>query len=88
MLAFFCVLMPMAVRESVGVLVENFGWGYFEDDDYCLRARGMGLTISLCLAATVAHVVSQTLKFLDDDHKERLHKNFRYLRQKHGDDYR
>jgi GT2 family glycosyltransferase len=88
MLAFFCVLMPMPVLGAIGDLDENFGWGYFEDDDFCIRARRLGYTISLCPGATVAHVVSQTLRFLDDDHKERQLVNFRYLRKKHGDDIR
>ena len=88
MLAFFCVLMPMSVHAAIGDLDEKFGWGYCEDDDYCIRARRLGHTISLCPGATVAHVVSQTLRFVEDDHKQRLDQNFRYLLKKHDGDIR
>lgn len=84
MLAFFCVLMPAAVSTRIGLLDENYGWGYYEDNDYCFRAKREGFVITLCPGATVLHKVSQTLRFLDDDHQERLLKNFRYFRAKFG----
>ena len=38
-LAFFCVAIRRAVLDEVGLLDEAYGLGYFEDDDYCRRAR-------------------------------------------------
>src|SRR5205814_5478816 len=35
--AFFCVMMPRKIYQLVGELDENFGLGFFEDDDYCRR---------------------------------------------------
>jgi GT2 family glycosyltransferase len=42
MLGFFCVAMRRDVIERVGVLDEDFGLGFYEDDDYCMRARHAG----------------------------------------------
>jgi GT2 family glycosyltransferase len=37
--AFFCVMMSRIVYERIGVLDEEFGLGFFEDDDYCRRVE-------------------------------------------------
>ena len=58
MLAFFCVLLPTVVVRAVGALDEQFGWGYYEDDDYCMRLRRAGYAISLCPASVVHHDVA------------------------------
>lgn len=42
MLAFFCVAMRRDVLDRVGMLDEVFGLGFYEDDDYCMRARHAG----------------------------------------------
>jgi GT2 family glycosyltransferase len=42
MLGFFCVAMRRDVLEKVGMLDEDFGPGYFEDDDYCIRIKDAG----------------------------------------------
>lgn len=82
MLAFFCVLMPATVQRHLGLLDENFGWGFFEDDDYCHRARLAGYGLSLCPASTVVHRVGETQKQIADDVAERLAENRAYLKQK------
>jgi GT2 family glycosyltransferase/tetratricopeptide (TPR) repeat protein len=38
-LAFFCVAIRRRVLEDIGLLDEAYGLGYFEDDDYCRRAK-------------------------------------------------
>ncbi len=45
MLGFFCVATTRSVYEKVGELDEQFGLGYFEDDDYCYRVRRQGYEI-------------------------------------------
>jgi GT2 family glycosyltransferase len=48
MLGFFCVMIRKEVFQSVGFLDEKFGLGYFEDDDFCRRARLQGYKLA-CL---------------------------------------
>jgi GT2 family glycosyltransferase len=38
-IAFFCVMIPRAVFEKIGLLDESYGMGFFEDDDYCQRVQ-------------------------------------------------
>jgi GT2 family glycosyltransferase/glycosyltransferase involved in cell wall biosynthesis len=37
-----CMYIPREVIEKVGLLSEDYGIGYFEDDDYCFRVRDAG----------------------------------------------
>jgi GT2 family glycosyltransferase/glycosyltransferase involved in cell wall biosynthesis len=56
--AFFCVMMPRAVYARIGNLDEQFFPGYFEDDDYCLRAKEAGWTIACAEDVFVYHELS------------------------------
>jgi len=56
--AFFCVMMPRRVYESVGPMDEQFVPGFFEDDDYCLRVRDKGWTIGCSEDVFVYHELS------------------------------
>ncbi len=58
--AFFCVMMPRTVWQRVGVMDERFFPGYFEDDDYCLRVRELGLEIGCAEDVFVYHELSAT----------------------------
>jgi GT2 family glycosyltransferase len=42
MLGFFCVALRRDVLDRVGMLDEGFRLGFYEDDDYCIRARQAG----------------------------------------------
>jgi GT2 family glycosyltransferase/glycosyltransferase involved in cell wall biosynthesis len=37
-----CMYVPRSVLDRVGFLSEEYGLGYFEDDDYCFRVRDAG----------------------------------------------
>ena len=37
-----CMYIPRAVIDEVGLLSEEYGIGYFEDDDYCFRVHDAG----------------------------------------------
>ncbi len=58
--AFFCVMMPRTVWQQVGIMDERFFPGYFEDDDYCLRVRELGLQIGCAEDVFVYHELSAT----------------------------
>ena len=49
-----CFLIPRAALEGVGPLDDRF-FMYFEETDWCLRARGMGLDIWYCADVEIAH---------------------------------
>jgi GT2 family glycosyltransferase len=51
---FACTYIKREVYERVGPLDEDY-FSYFEDSDYCLKARSHGFKIVCCGAATVIH---------------------------------
>jgi N-acetylglucosaminyl-diphospho-decaprenol L-rhamnosyltransferase len=50
-----CFLMPRSSLEQVGVLDERF-FMYFEETDWCLRARKLGLDVWYCAEVEIAHL--------------------------------
>ncbi|MHB9093104.1 MAG: glycosyltransferase family 2 protein [Eubacteriales bacterium] len=50
----FCMLIKRKVIDVVGLLDEQFGKGFFEDDDYCRRAKEKGFKI-MCAGDTFVH---------------------------------
>jgi polysaccharide pyruvyl transferase CsaB len=67
MLAFFCVVMPRPVFESVGLLDDRFGIGMFEDDDYNRRVREAGYKVKLARDAYIHHWQRASFKLLGED---------------------
>ena len=51
----FCVLIPRAAADRVGLLDDGFGPGGFEDYDYCLRLRLAGFELGIAEAVYVHH---------------------------------
>ncbi|MET0625977.1 MAG: glycosyltransferase [Pyrinomonadaceae bacterium] len=51
---FACAYIKREVYERVGPLDEDY-FSYFEDSDYCLRARSQGFKVVCCGSATVIH---------------------------------
>lgn len=64
MLAFFCVVMPRSVFETVGPLDERFGIGMFEDDDYNRRVQAAGFKVKLARDAYIHHWQCASFKLL------------------------
>jgi hypothetical protein len=57
-LAFFCVAIRRDVIAKVGLLDEEYQLGFFEDDDYCARARQAGYRVVVCDDVFVHHHLS------------------------------
>ena len=84
-LAFFCVAMPIDVYQSIGPLDENFGTGFFEDDDYCQRVRQLGRRIVCAEDVFVHHELSASFGTLPSkDRQELFDRNKAYYESKWG----
>lgn len=68
--AFFCVAMPRSVYARIGPLDEQFGRGFFEDDDYCRRVEEAGLRIACAQDVFIHHHLSASFNKLKS--KDRL----------------
>jgi GT2 family glycosyltransferase len=84
-LAFFCVAMSRDVYEQVGSLDENFGTGFFEDDDYCQRVRQIDRRIVCAEDVFVHHELSASFgKLPSADRQELFDRNKAYYESKWG----
>lgn len=70
--AFFCVAMRREVYETVGNLDEQFGVGFFEDDDYCRRVQQAGYAIACAEDVFVHHHLSASFDQLKATAKQAL----------------
>ena len=57
-----CMYIPRNTLNKVGVLDTNYGIGYFEDDDYCLRIRDAGLKLVVAKDLYVHHFGSMSFE--------------------------
>jgi GT2 family glycosyltransferase len=73
--AFFCVMMSSKVFKQIGLLDENFGRGFFEDDDYCRRAEKLGLSIVCAEDVFIHHHLSASFNKMGNGEKEKLFNN-------------
>lgn len=70
--AFFCVAMRRPTYEKVGPLDEQFGVGFFEDDDYCRRVEAAGLRVVCADDVFVHHHLSASFDALKAEKKREL----------------
>lgn len=54
-----CMLIPKEVIEEIGLLEESY-FLYYEDTDYCMKAKEKGINIIYCHSARMYHKVSAT----------------------------
>jgi GT2 family glycosyltransferase len=66
---FACAYIKREVAERVGPLDDDY-FSYFEDSDYCLRARGQGFKVVCCGSATVVHHENTSTKVNKVSHGE------------------
>ena len=55
LVAFFCTILRRELLDDIGPLSEDYGLGYGEDDDYCIRAKRAGWRLGIANDAWVWH---------------------------------
>jgi O-antigen biosynthesis protein len=70
--AFFCTFMTRKVLNEVGMISEEYGRGYFEDDDYCRRAKNAGYEIGIARDVFVYHHMGASFNLLEYSEKTEL----------------
>ena len=70
--AFFCVMFPRSVYELCGPICEDYGRGFFEDDDYCRRVESIGKRVVCAEDVFVHHHLSASFDKLKNSEKQKL----------------
>jgi GT2 family glycosyltransferase len=81
----FCLLARREVLDKVGGLDEQFGVGFFDDDDLSVRAGRAGFRLLVALDVFVHHFGSRTFAGLGIDGPGQLRANFERFRAKWGE---
>jgi GT2 family glycosyltransferase len=58
----FCMLITREVKDTVGLMGEHFGMGYFEDTEYCRLAQRAGYRCACAKGAFVHHKENRSFK--------------------------
>ena len=78
---FACVYIKREVLARIGLLSEDY-FSYFEDTDYCLRAREQGYRVVCCGSVTVVHYENVSTSVNDVKHKDLFQSAQRVFRRK------
>lgn len=70
--AFFCAMLPRGTYERCGPISEDYGVGFFEDDDYCRRVQAAGLVVACAEDVFVHHHLSASFNKLGEEKKRVL----------------
>jgi len=70
--AFFCAFIPRRVFKEIGYISEDYGRGYFEDDDYCRRVQAAGYEVGIARDVFVYHKMGASFNLLKDSEKSKL----------------
>ncbi|NUT88936.1 glycosyltransferase [Pseudomonas corrugata] len=71
-LAFFCVMFPRSTYDQIGGLCEDYGLGFFEDDDYCRRVQQRGMRAFCAEDVFIHHHLSASFNQLGTEKKRAL----------------
>jgi GT2 family glycosyltransferase len=83
--AFFCAMLPRSVYDALGPLDENYGIGFFEDDDYCERIRRAGRRVVCAEDVFIHHELSASFDQVHDARRRSLfERNRAYYESKWG----
>jgi GT2 family glycosyltransferase/2-polyprenyl-3-methyl-5-hydroxy-6-metoxy-1,4-benzoquinol methylase len=80
-----CLLIKREVINTIGMLDERFGLGFFDDDDLSLRARQAGYKILIAQDVFIHHFGSRTFLGLGVNVAEQMKANFGKFREKWGE---
>lgn len=84
-LDFFCVAMRKATYEQLGWLDEQFGLGYFEDTDFSIRAKRIGLKMMFTEDVFVYHRAGKSFSNMGKKFvKKLMRENKKKLIKKHS----
>lgn len=72
----FCLYIKSDLIEKIGHLSDDFGRGYYEDVDFCLRARSAGFRNVCAVGLVVGHLGSRSFRA---DKLELVHRNLRLI---------
>jgi len=76
----YCVLVKRAVMERIGLLDESYGLGYYDDDDYSVRAIRAGFRCVRANGVYVKHLGDSTFSRIYEEPKRRaLHERNKAL---------
>ena len=78
----FCLYVTRACLDAVGSLSEDFGHGYLEDTDFCLRARSQGFRSVSAPSVYVGHAGSRSF---GADKRSLVVRNLRVIEQRFPD---
>jgi glycosyltransferase involved in cell wall biosynthesis len=81
----FCLVAARETVDRLGPMDERFGVGFFEDDDWCARARTLGLRMAVHEGVFVHHFGGRTFAALGLNADELLDRNFALFREKWGE---
>ena len=86
LIAFFCTILRREAWQEIGPLSEEYGLGYGEDDDYCIRTLQAGWRLGIANDAWVWHDHHATYKItIGEDGMEREgQQGLALLREKYG----
>jgi len=80
----FCLMVRREVFDQIGPLDEQFGLGFFDDDDLCFRAVDAGWKLQIALDVFIHLWGNQTFKFIKVDMRSLLRENFAKFQAKWG----
>ena len=86
LVAFFCTILRRELLDDIGPLSEDYGLGYGEDDDYCIRAQRAGWRLGIANDAWVWHDHHATYRVtIGEDGMEREgQQGLALLRERYG----
>jgi GT2 family glycosyltransferase len=77
-----CLMMRRSAWESVGPLDERF-FLYFEETDWCLRARKLSLSVHHCTRARVIHLEGRSAEQVSEFSLRQFYHSYRLFVEKH-----
>jgi len=73
----FCFMITRQAFDRLGLFDEIYGFGYYEESDYCMRAIKNGFRVAACDDAFVYHRDKTTFVRRDAKNLKLIHKNMR-----------